>query len=69
MFQLLGLLFFVASVSANCVWHKVCHRDEYGHGYNCPSNEPGFRLDDKVAQEILLRRCPELFKNCKISID
>lgn len=69
MFQLLGLLFIVTSVSANCVWHKVCYSTDPYHNFNCPSNEPGFPLEDNdvKAKEILLRRCPDIYTNCKMT--
>lgn len=60
---LLSLLVVVFAESDHCIWYGVCYGTEPKE-FNCPYNGPGLPLDDEDAQEIMLRRCPELYTNC-----
>lgn len=62
----------IPKCDGNCVWYGVCYQTEDdiedgGKAYNCPYNGPGYPLkeDQREAQEIMQRICPELYTKRK----
>ena len=49
-----------------CIWYKTCYEDEDLNVYNCPYNGPGFALEDERSIEIMLNRCPDIYKDRKL---
>lgn len=42
--------------------YDVCNRNSV-HDQNCPYTGPGYTLNDNEAEEILLKRCPDIYKD------
>lgn len=60
----------ISKCDGNCIWYGVCYPDpddieDGAKAFNCPYDGPGHKLEDKEAQDIMLKLCPELFTNGK----
>lgn len=66
MFSLLFVLLFVygQSVAENyhCIWYSECNVDDYTIR-NCYYDGPGKVLLNATAQQIMLRRCPDIYQS------
>lgn len=63
---LVAVTIIIPQCDADCIWYGVCWPTEEPEDgekiYNCPYDGPGHKLDDKEAQGIMQRLCPELCK-------
>lgn len=57
--------FLIVEIHGDCKMYGVCGNRGI-HDLNCVYNGPGLTLNDTEAESILLRRCPDIFKDCKI---
>lgn len=57
---LLSTVLLTTGIKGDCVMYDVCNTNRV-HDQNCPYNGPGFVLNDVEAEEILFRRCPDIF--------
>ena len=51
-----------AEIKGDCVMYDVCNTNQV-HDQNCPYDGPGILLNNQEAEEILLRRCPDIYKD------
>jgi hypothetical protein len=56
----------VVEINGDCKMYGVCGNRGI-HDLNCVYDGPGMTLNDTEAENILLRRCPDIFKDCKIT--
>lgn len=51
----------------HCIWYKTCYENEMGNKLNCADNSTGYALNqnDTVSKEIMLNRCPDVYKDRK----
>lgn len=47
----------------HCIWYGVCYEDAMGRSFNCPDTDVGRLLNDKKAQDKLLKLCPDIYKS------
>lgn len=59
---LLSITILTSGINADCVTYDVCHRNN-DHSLNCPYEGPGFNLTNAIAEEILMRRCPDFYSD------
>lgn len=53
----------------NCIWYGICYTSDEGKTFNCPNTGTGQALDgDEEAQKMMLKWCPDIFKNSKSSL-
>lgn len=59
---LLSAVLLTAGIEGDCVMYDVCNKNQV-HDQNCPYEGPGYALNDPEAEEILLRRCPDIYQD------
>lgn len=62
---ILSSTLLVVEINGDCKMYDVCGNRGI-HDLNCVYNGPGKTLNDIDAENILRRRCPDIFKDCKI---
>lgn len=53
------------SEEPHCIWYGECNIDDRGRVQNCPYDGPGKILDDQTSQDLMLKLCPDIYKNSK----
>lgn len=57
--------FTYANDDHHCIWYGECHQDSKNHSQNCHYDGKPKILEDKVAQKLMLERCPHIYPNSK----